>query len=39
MSEAENLKNELFRKTQVGWKDIAKEEKEEIFSYCIVWRI
>lgn len=34
MSDAENLKNELFRKEQVGWKDTSKEKQEEIFSYC-----
>ena len=34
MSEAENLKEKLFRKTNTGWEGIEKEKKEEIFSYC-----
>ena len=34
MSEIENLKNKLFRKTNTGWEGIQKEEKEKIFSYC-----
>ena len=34
MSEIENLKEKLFRKTETGWEGITKEKKEEIFSYC-----
>ena len=34
MSETENLKEKLFRKTNTGWEKIEKEKKEEIFSYC-----
>ena len=34
MSETENLKEKLFRKTNTGWEEIEKEKKEEIFSYC-----
>lgn len=34
MTETENLKEKLFRKTNTGWEGIKKEKKEEIFSYC-----
>ena len=34
MSETENLKEKLFRKTTTGWEEIEKEKKEEIFLYC-----
>lgn len=34
MTETENLKNKLFRKTNTGWEGIEKEKKEKIFSYC-----
>ena len=34
MTETENLKEKLFRKTNTGWEGIEKEKKEEIFSYC-----
>ena len=34
MTEVENLKEKLFRKTNTGWEGIEKEKKEEIFSYC-----
>ena len=34
MTEAENLKEKLFRKTKTGWETIDKKTKEEIFSYC-----
>ena len=34
MSETENLKEKLFRKTETGWEGIKMKEKEEIFSYC-----
>lgn len=34
MTEVENLKEKLFRKTKTGWEDIKEEKKEEIFAYC-----
>ena len=34
MTEAENLKEKLLRKTETGWEGLEKEKKEEIFSYC-----
>lgn len=34
MTETENLKEKLFRKTKTGWEGIEKEKKEEIFTYC-----
>ena len=34
MSEVENLKEKLFRKTNTGWEGMTKEKKEEIFEYC-----
>jgi len=34
MSEVDNLKEKLFRKTNTGWEGIEKEKKEEIFLYC-----
>ena len=34
MSEVDNLKEKLFRKTNTGWEGIENKKKEEIFSYC-----
>lgn len=34
MTEVENLKEKLFRKTKTGWEGIKEEKKEEIFAYC-----
>ena len=34
MTEAENLKNSLFRKTRTGWEGIDEGRKQEIFNYC-----
>ena len=34
MSEVENLKEKLFRKTNTGWEGMTKEKKEEILEYC-----
>ena len=34
MTETENLKEKLFRKTETGWEGMEKEKKEEVFSYC-----
>ena len=34
MTEAENLKNSLFRKTRSGWEGVDEAKKQEIFNYC-----
>ncbi len=34
MTEAENLKEKLFRKEKTGWEGIEQGKKEEIFNYC-----
>lgn len=34
MSEAENLKNTLFRKAKTGWEEIDETRKQDIFDYC-----
>ncbi len=34
MTEAENLKEKLFRKTTTGWEGMQKQTKDEVYSYC-----
>ncbi len=34
MTEAENLKEKLFRKTTTGWEGMQNQTKDEVFSYC-----
>ncbi len=34
MTEVENLKEKLFRKTTTGWEGMENQTKDEVFSYC-----
>ena len=34
MTEVENLKEKLFRKTTKGWEGMENQTKDEVFSYC-----